>query len=335
MTHAPLMWPDEAYEAFTGDLTVAVAYLTPAGGAVVTPVSPVGMADRATGVVSFATSMGLPKKLERILSNPHVALACHTRAHGFATHDSYVLAQGSASVDLEPSAQRLVHLKNSAERFLGEAKRGKIWDWLLREYQRERAFVDIGVERLATWPELSAHGVVTVSGPSWPEPPAAQRPPRNATSPRVRVPKLARQIAALPHQLLAYRGADGYPVILPVKVTGSDDAGLRLTGPSDLLPPGGRRAGFLAHTFRPQCVGLSMRTVTGWLTVEGDEALYTPHTSTGLSAPPNKTVMAIANGLLTKRGLRRAERDGTSARLQYMADAASRNAFPCAPQGEK
>ncbi|MGA5185947.1 hypothetical protein ACPCSL_04995 [Streptomyces griseoincarnatus] len=32
MTDAHLTWPDTAYEAFTGDLTVAVAYLTPAGG---------------------------------------------------------------------------------------------------------------------------------------------------------------------------------------------------------------------------------------------------------------------------------------------------------------
>ncbi|WP_328356268.1 hypothetical protein OG800_16400 [Streptomyces sp. NBC_00445] len=319
MTHPPLAWPDAAREAIKGDLTVAVAYLTPAGGAVVTSVSPVGVADQATGEVSFTTSLAFPKKLERILSNPSVSLAYHTRAHGFATHSCYVLAQGNASVDLRPPAQRLAELMDASEPFLGKTRRGKGWDWLLREYHQERAFVDIEVERIATWPDLSARGPVTVTGPSWPQPPAEQQPPKNATTPRTDVPALARQIAGLPHRLLAYQGADGYPVILPVEVTGHDEGGVRLTAPPGLLPPGGRRAGFLAHAFQPQCVGLSMRTLTGWLTVTDEGALYAPHTSKGLAAPPNRTVATVASGLMAKHGLRRARRNGTVAHLRQLA----------------
>ncbi|MGM1077847.1 hypothetical protein ACS0VI_16630 [Streptomyces sp. H28] len=319
MTGRRPSWPDEAYEVMAGDLTVAVAYLTPAGGAVVTSVSPVGIVDRATGRVGFTTSLGFPRKLERILHDPHVSVAYHTRLHGFAAHDGYVLAQGSAAVDLSPSAQRLARVMDASEDFLGRAKRGKAWDWLLREYHQERVFVDIDVARLATWPDLSARGPMTVAGPSWPRQPDPQRPPAKGTAPRVGVPGLARQIAPLPHRLLAYRGADGHPVVLPVRVTGHDEAGLRLTAPPGLLPPGGRRAGFLAHAFGPQCVGLSMRTLTGWLTVHGDEARYAPHTSRGMTAPANRTVQALANGLLAKHGVRRARRNGTTARLHHLA----------------
>ncbi|WP_446046156.1 hypothetical protein [Streptomyces olivaceus] len=318
MTHPPLTWPDAAREAFKGDLAVAVAYLTPAGGAVVTSVSPVGIADQAAGEVSFTTSLAFPKKLERILSNPRVSLAYHTRAHGFATHSHYVLAQGDASVDLRPSPQRLAQLKDASEPFLGRARRGKGWDWLLREYHQERAFVDIEVERIATWPDLAARGPVTVTGSSWPQAPAEQQPPKGGTTPRADVAALARQIAALPHRLLAYQGADGYPVIVPVTVTGHDESGLRLTAPAELLPPGGRRAGFLAHAFRPQCVGLSMRTLTGWLTVTDEGALYAPHTSKGMAAPPHRTVATVASGLMAKHGLRRARRNGTVARLRQL-----------------
>ncbi|MGX1117229.1 hypothetical protein RKD37_002592 [Streptomyces ambofaciens] len=319
MSSTRLPWPDTAYEAFKGDLTVAAAYLTPAGGAVVTSVSPVGLADRAANEVSFTTSLGFPKKLERILRNPRVCLAYHTREHGFATHSHYVLAQGRAEVDLQPSAQRLAGLMDASEPFLGRTRRGGVWDWLLREYHQNRVFVDVHPDRIAVWPDLSASGRVTVTGASWPGHPAEQEPPRNGTTPRTPVAKLARQIAALPHRLLAYQGADGHPVILPVTVTGHDETGLRLAASSELLPPGGRRAGFLAHSFQPQCVGVSMRTVTGWLTVEDGRALYAPHTSTGMAAPQNRMVTTVANGLLAKQGLRRAQRNGTTARLRDLA----------------
>lgn len=316
MTPTQLTWSETAYEAFKGDLTVAAAYLTPAGGAVVTSVSPVGLADRAANEVSFTTSLGFPKKLERILRDPRVSLAYHTRVHGFATPSHYILAQGRASVDLQPSTQRLADLMAASEPFLGKTRRGRLWDWLLREYHQNRVFIDVRLERISAWPDLSASGPATVTGASWPRHPVEQEPPRNGTAPRIPVSKLARQIGSLPYHLLAYQGADGRPVILPVKVTGHDKAGLRVAAPPGLLPPGARRAGLLAHRFRPQCVGVSMCTVTGWLTVKDGEALYAPHTSAGMTAPPSRMVMTVANGLLAKQGLRRAQRNGTAARLR-------------------
>jgi hypothetical protein len=48
-------WPDEVDDVLAGDLTAALAYVTPAGGAVVTAVAPVGLRDRAARTVTFTT----------------------------------------------------------------------------------------------------------------------------------------------------------------------------------------------------------------------------------------------------------------------------------------
>ena len=67
-------WPDDVDAVLAGDMTAALAYLTPAGGAVVTAVAPVGMRDRDEGTVTFTTSLGFGKKLQRIERDPSVAL---------------------------------------------------------------------------------------------------------------------------------------------------------------------------------------------------------------------------------------------------------------------
>jgi len=51
----------------------------------VTAVAPVGMRDRDERTVTFTTSLGFGKKLQRIERDPCVALAYHAREHGFAT----------------------------------------------------------------------------------------------------------------------------------------------------------------------------------------------------------------------------------------------------------
>src|SRR5215471_10847854 len=197
-------WPDEVDEVFSGDLTAAAAYVTPAGGAVVTSVCPMGIDRREAREVGFTTSLGFAKKLERIIADPHVALAYHAREHGFSASPAFVLAQGLASVDLRPSRARLEAMAPQGERFLGQFMRGPVWDRLLREYYYERVFIDIGVHRIASWPDLGAFGDVRVFGASWPGPPGPQASPRNGTSPRVDVDRAAGRIGVLPHRVLAY-----------------------------------------------------------------------------------------------------------------------------------
>ncbi|MFF7717565.1 hypothetical protein [Streptomyces sp. NPDC007988] len=98
-----------------------------------------------------------------------------------------------------------------------------------------------------------------------------------------------------------------------------DAARLRLEVAPGLLPPGGRRAGFLAQVFRPQRVRLGMRTLTGRLTVTDEDSRYAPHTSTDLAAPPYKTFLTASKRLLAQYELRRTRRDGTAARPQALA----------------
>ena len=91
--------------------------------------------------------------------------------------------------------------------------------------------MDITVRRAAAWPDLGAFGDMEVTGAAWPGPANPQPPPENRTGPRDDVAKAAGRIATLPHRMLAYRGADGFPVIVPVQIAEHDQAGLRLVVP--------------------------------------------------------------------------------------------------------
>jgi hypothetical protein len=315
----PVRWSADVDEVISGDITAAVSYLTPAGGAVVMAVAPCGIRERDSGVVGFTTSLGFGKKLERIVPDPRVALAFHSREHGFSESPAFLLTQGMATVDLRPSRARLEALVPQAERYVGEVARGPVWDRLLREYYGERVFVDITLQRIAVWPDLTASGSRKITGAAWPGSAAPQAAPKNGTGPRVDVAKAAGQIATLPHRVLAYRGADGFPVIVPVQIAGHNGAGLRLVVAPGLLPAGGRRAGLLTHAYRPQLVGLTTRIFTGWLDVGEDGAVYAPHTSRGFMAPPSKNLLLVSNGLFAKFGLWQARRHGTAERLERLA----------------
>ena len=102
----PVAWDDDLDAIFAGDLTAALGYRTPAGGAVSLAVAPIGLRDRAAGRVGFTTSLGFSKKLDRIAQDPRVALAFHAREHGSASSRAYVLVQGDATVVEQPSPER-------------------------------------------------------------------------------------------------------------------------------------------------------------------------------------------------------------------------------------
>jgi hypothetical protein len=154
-----------------------------------------------------------------------------------------------------------------------------------------------------------------IGSPREPGPPGSQRPPAGGTSPRLSSERAARRVAGMAHRLLAFSDSDGFPFVLPVESTESGPEGVRISASPGLLPSGARRAGLLAHEYRPQLIGLAARQYTGWLEVahpDGQRGLYAPHTEKGFRAPANKTLLLLANGLLAKRGLRRARRAGTA-----------------------
>jgi hypothetical protein len=304
---APVPWPDEIDEVLGADITAALAYVTPAGGAVVTAVAPIGLRDREAGTVSFTTSLGFGRKLERIEKDPRVSLAYHAREHGKSASSRYVLVQGSASVVKEPDREYLDFIGEQATPYLGPPRRGVFWDRWLAAYYADRVPVHVEVERIVSWPDLRCEGSPEVFGAPWPDdPPAAQEPPAKGTGPRLDSERAGNALAKLPHQLIGYRGADGYPITVPVRVRSADRGAVHLGAAPGLLPSGGRRAGMLAHSYEPKLIGLAARQHTGWLEVSGAEAMYAPHTASAFRAPANKTLLLLGNGYLARRGLKKA-----------------------------
>jgi hypothetical protein len=295
------MWSDTEDQIIGGDLTAALAYLTPAQGAVVTPVAPLGLRDREAGTVTFTTSLGFGRKLDRIKENPNVALAYHAREHGFAESPAFVLVQGRASYDAKPDTAVLEErIRPASTRFMGPPKTGVFWDRWLSAYYADRVLVEVKVDRVISWPDARCKGPATVTGPALPEgEPPSQEPPQGGAGPRMESVAAARKLAKLRHALLGYRGADGYPLVAPVGIGIGSERGITLTGP---LPAGGRRAGLLAHSYEPQLIGLETRQHTGWL----QDGVYAPHTDGGFRAPPNKTILLLANGFMARRGLKQA-----------------------------
>src|SRR5256885_794508 len=195
----PVQWPDEVDEVIGGDVTAGVAYLTPAGGAVVTAVAPIGLRDRSAGTVSFTTSLGFGRKLDRIEKDPRVALAFHAREHGHSTSPRYVLVRGSATVVKAPDPESLEFIGRQATPYLGEPRRGFFWDRWLSAYYADRVPVHVEVHRIVSWPDLRCAGEPEVHGAPLPDPPAAQDAPKKGTGSRVDCAKAGRALAKPPH----------------------------------------------------------------------------------------------------------------------------------------
>ena len=283
-------WSDEVDAILGGDLTAGLAYATPAGGVVITPVAPIGLRDRAAGTVGFTTSFGFSKKLDRIKRNPKVALAYHARDHGFADGDLYVLVQGVARPvpQADPDHIRDV-IGPQAAPFMGPPKQGFFWDRWLQAYYADRVEITVDVEHVLTWP-----GGDLVSAPS------SQSPPKNGTGPRVKPLGMD-----LPHRLLGWVGEAGFPEVVPVDADAAADGTIKVASEAG-LPAGERRAGLVAHDYNAQLIGLELRQHTGWLTADGPRGAYAPHTESKFKAPANKTLLLLANGFIARRGLRKA-----------------------------
>ena len=309
----PVSWPDDVDSVIAGDLTAGVAWTTPAGGCVITAVAPCGLRDRGAGTVTFTTSLGFGKKLHRIRKDPRVALSYHARDHGHASGEQLVLVQGTARIVEQPDRDWLENvLSPAATRHLGAPRRGFFWDRWLQEYYADRVPVHVDVERIVVWPDLAGAGEPTVHGAPLPAGgPPPQDAPGKGTGPRVDAAKAAARLRSLPHRLLAFRGVDGFPFVVPFEVGEVSERGIAIRAHG--LPRGGRRAGVIGHDYRPKLIGLKARQHTGWLEVADDaSAVYAPHTQTGFAAPPNKTLLLLANGAMAKRGLRKARRAAQS-----------------------
>jgi hypothetical protein len=304
-------WPDSADEVMASDQVVAFAYVTPAAGVVVTPLTNFGLRDRSRGTLTpVNTSVGTWKKLERIRRNPKVALAYHTREHGFTGRPEYVLVQGRA--ELSPPHPDYPHsIAESWERFAGSPDYGPAWGSWLRVWRR-RVAITVKVERVLVWSDRRCIGEPEVHGAPQPDHPSPQRPPHRGTGSRIDHRRAAARASRLSNVLLGWVGGDGFPFIVPVAVSDVTHDGIQLDPPPGLVAPGGRRAGLTAHSFARYTVGQQLRKHTGWMTAEPDEQriLYAPHTETGYRLPESEPLFKLVAGGVTWLGLRGSRRAG-------------------------
>jgi pyridoxamine 5'-phosphate oxidase-like protein len=307
-------WPDTIDEIIAGDHAVALAYVTPASGVVLAPVTNFGMRDREAGTVTVNSSVGAWKKLDRIRRNPHVALAFHTREHARSDRPEYVLVQGKASLTSLSDRGWLDRHREEWERFTGPMREfGPLWGRWLSVYHW-RVGIEVAAERVIVWPDLGCSGAPEVHGAPLPSgPPAPQRPPARGTGPRINHARAGKRAARLPNSLLGWVGADGLPVVVPVEVGPAEENGVVLGAQEGLVPPGGRRAGLTAHWFSRHVLGQKQSIHTGWLEADEHGIVYAPHTLAAYFLPPSKLLYKLAVGLFTRLRLRGARRAGLPA----------------------
>jgi Pyridoxamine 5'-phosphate oxidase len=301
-------WDDDVDAIIAGDAAVGFASVTPARGVVIVPMAPLGIRDRDAGTVTVTSSLGLPKKFERLRENPSVALAYHAREHGDSASPLYVLVQGTAEVQQRPNRAWLESITPQWEHFLGPRHGGPVGR-LMDVYYWERLAITVQVRRVVVYDGTSARP--RILGDDLPaEIPEAQRPPKHGTRPRVDTAKLAAQVNRLPHTLLGWVGTDGLPMVARVRAHGTSERGLSLASSDGPLPPGGRRAGLTAHAFQRHMVGQEQRVHTGWLDVDGTEASYAPHTRAGYALPRSQALMTLGSIVGTRAGYRKARQLG-------------------------
>ena len=289
-------WPNHIIDIMSNDVCVALAYRTPAGGVVMTPVTTVGMHDPAAGTVTVTSSLGNWKKLVRMRDDDRVAIVYHARDHSGIEHPQLLVAQGRASFPdkadgnwLTPEAAARQH------HFLPAHPKGRFLGWVTREYYDHRVPITIAVER------------IIVDGADQPAAGPVSTPPAKGTSARVKPKKYLKRWKNAKHFLLGYVDVDGFPTAH--RITPRIDSGdIRFRDVR--LPEGGRRAGLLAHWFEPKLVGQGSVLMTGWLEVHDGEGKFSPHTAGGYAMPPKELAYHLAGGLASKFGYRSALKKG-------------------------
>jgi hypothetical protein len=305
------MWPDNVDEILAGDQVVALAYTTPASGVILTPLTNFGLRDREAGTLrAVNSSVAAWRKLDRIRRSPKIALAYHTRTHGFSDRPEYVLVQGTASLG-DPVEDYPRSIEETWERFGGPVDAGPIWNWWMKVLDH-RVEIRLAVERVIVWPDLACEGAPEIHGTPVRGEPPEQKPPAKGTAPRIRHRRAASRAASLPNVLLGWVGADGFPLVVPVAVNGARDEGMVLDAPSGLVPRGGRRAGLLAHSFARYTAGQHQRRHSGWLEATAGERqlVYAPHTDHGYQMPSSMFVFRLTAGGGTRLWLRQARKAG-------------------------
>ena len=294
-------WTDDVDEILASDLAVGVAYLTPAKGVVISPMTPLALRDRRAGTITLTTSQAMWKKLDRIRRNSGVAVAYHAREHGLTDRSGFVLVQGRASFPAMPDRDWLESITPEWERFLGPRYSG-LAGRMLKVYYWHRVPITIQVERIVAYSEETGASEPQVLGVPPAEPAPPQKPPGGGTGPRVDATKVAADAQRLPHTLLGWCGSDDLPEVVPAAAVEGGASGVRLSVAAGSVPAGGRRAGITSHQFQPRNIGQEQRVHTGWLESDGSGRVeYAPHTKAGYRLPTSKLAFILANASIAFR----------------------------------
>lgn len=313
----------ELEDVLAGDLGVILAQVTPLNGVVLAPVNNFGW-DSATSTLTFTSDLAAFKKLQRLEQNPRVAVVFHAREHGTGSGDHYVLLQGDAEFSWVPDRGELAALfERWRERVNRDGRRhvtlgpadlgGRFWSWWLGPFFWDRVIVRVRAHRIIAFPNMECVGAPSVIGHEWSrQPPASQKPPARGTGPRIGVSRAAKLFAALPHRLLGWVGADGYPVVVPADAIAAAAEGISLSVPDGLVPAGQRRAGLTGHWFAEGTLGQRQVVMTGWLTADehGGRLMYAPHTKLSYRVPPSRLLWRVFGGAIVRVGIWRARRAG-------------------------
>ena len=263
----------------------------------VTAVAPIGMRDREAGHRHLHDLAGLREEARADQARP-AGRARLPRTRARLRQAPRLRPRPGRGGRRSPSPTRICSRTSSgrqAERFMGAPKRGRLfWDRWLREYYQDRVPVTIEVERVVAWPDAQASGQ-----------------PQRVRARRCRATRRTTGAAGEGHRPARRRGARGTKArrrcttaCLRSPARTDSPMSPRWTSPGlpgtghqlasrRRLPPGGRRAGLLGHSYRAQLIGLESRTHTGWLTVpEHGDALYAPHTYVGLPGPAQQDAAA-------------------------------------------
>lgn len=294
-----------------GDFTVALAQVTPLRGVVLTPVNSFGW-DRDSRTFRFTSDLAAFKKLRRLEHNPQVAVVFHTREHGTAHGEDYIVVQGDAAFSWYPDREQLRPFYQRPGTTLGpDNLGGPLWSWWLDPFWWDRVVVQVQAQRILAFADPWCRGSASVVGAAEPaEQPTSQTPPAKGVGPRIDVGRAARQLHALPHRLLGWVGTDGYPMAAPVHAVAATSGGMDLTTPRGLVPDGSRRAGLTGHAFTAGTLGQRQLALTGWLDNNGATLRYAPHTRLGYTVPANRFVWRTVVGAVTRIGLERARHEG-------------------------
>lgn len=296
----PVSWTDEIDKILAGDLAALFAHLTPAKGVVGTPMAPLGLRDRKAGTVTVTTPIALHKKLAAVRRDPKVAVIYHAREHSLTDSPGFVVVQGRGLFPANPDREWLQSVTPQWERFLGPRSRGIAGAWM-SDYYWVRVPIVVQVERIVAFEDAFSELPPTVFGAELPRDPPSQSRPGKGVEPRVGTERVAADIRRLPHSIITWSDADGYPMAAEVRVEAVVAEGLRLRTAPGLLPPGGRRAGLTSHLFEPRMHGQEQRIHTGWLEVDESGAVYSPHTRAGYKLPSSKLAFTLGTGLVRAR----------------------------------